>query len=233
MSWFHRLANTIRVRALSRDLDREMAFHLAERADDLAARGMSGDEASREARRRFGNRTVQTERTHDRDVLVWVESLAADVRYAVRTLIANPGFTTVAVLSLALGLGTNTAIFSLANAVVLRSLPVRDPKQLVLVEQRDKDRASAPGRGEPDLTNPIWEAIRDHTHVFSGAFAYTSRVFDLANGGLVRTATGAVVSGAFFDVLGVRPVAGRLLGTGDDVRGCGGVAVVSGGFASR
>jgi len=142
MSWFQRLANTVRARALSRNLDREVAFHLAERADELAARGMTADEASLEARRRFGNRTVQTERTHDRDVLLWLESLFADIRYAARALVANPGFAAVAILSLALGLGANTAIFTLANAVVLRSLPVRDPQDLVLLDIRDAKHAS-------------------------------------------------------------------------------------------
>lgn len=231
MSWFHRLANTVRSRALSRDLEREVAFHLAERADDLTARGMSAADASLEARRRFGNRTVQTERTRDRDVLVWLESLLADTRYAARSLIANPGFTAVALISLALGLGANTTIFTLANAVVLRSLPVRDPQDLVLLDIRDTKHASE--KGDPYFTNPIWEEIRDHTHVFSGSFAYANRVFNLSNGGIVRHASGALVSGAFFDVLGVQAVAGRLLGRSDDVRGCGGVAVVSGGFADR
>ena len=231
MSWFHRLANTMRSRALSRDLDREMAFHLAERADDLASHGMNADDASLEARRRFGNRTVHTERAHDRDVVLWLESLLADTRYAARTLIANPGFAAVAVISLALGLGANTAIFTLANSVVLRSLPVRDPQQLVLVDIRDPKHAA--DEGDPYFTNPIWEAIRDHTHVFAGSFAYASRTFNLANGGIVRHATGAVVSGAFFNVLGVRAVAGRFFGASDDVRGCSGTAVVSGGFAER
>jgi len=231
MSWFQRLANTVRGRALSRNLDREVAFHLAERIDELTARGMTADEASLEARRRFGNPTVHTERTRDRDVLLWLESLLADTRYAARALMANPGFAAVAILSLALGLGANTAIFTLANTVVLRSLPVRDPQDLVLLDIRDAKHASE--KGDPYFTNPIWEEIRDHTHVFTGSFAYANRAFNLANGGIVRHAPGAVVSGAFFDVLGVQAVAGRLLGPSDDVRGCGGVAVVSGGFAER
>lgn len=231
MSWFQRFINTVRGRTLSQDLDREIAFHLAERSDDLASRGMDTDDATLEARRRFGNRTVHTEQARDRDVLLWLESLLADTRYAIRSLVANPGFTTVAVVSLALGLGANTAIFSLANAVVLRSLPVRDPGQLVLLDIRDKQHAAE--AGDPYFTNPIWEEIRDHTHVFSGSFAYANRAFDLANGGIVRRANGAVVSGAFFHVLGVQAVAGRLLDRSDDVRGCGGVAVVSGGFADR
>ena len=233
MSWLHRLANTLRPRPLSQDLDRELAFHLSERADDLAAAGMSPDQAAMEARRRFGNRTVLTERTRDRDVMLWLESVLADVRYAGRTLVAHPGFTAVAALSLALGLGANTAIFSLADAVILRSLPVRDPAQLMMVEPRDRDHPGPSAGAHFAFTNPIWEQIRDHTHVFTGVFAYDGHAFDLSNGGLVRHTNGAIVSGAFFGVLGVRAIAGRLLTIGDDVRGCGGVAVVSGGFAAR
>ncbi|HKV49756.1 MAG TPA: ABC transporter permease [Gemmatimonadaceae bacterium] len=233
MSWFHRLANTLRSRALARDLDREVAFHIAEREDDLAAHGMSPDQAALEARRRFGNRTILTERTRDRDVLAWLESVFADTRYAARALVANPGFATVAILSLALGLGANTAIFSLTNALVLRSLPVRDPGHLMMVTSGDKHPKDPSATGTPFLTNPMWEEIRDHTHIFAGAFAYSSRIFDLSKGGMVRRAGGAVVSGAFFNVLGVRSVAGRVLGVGDDAPGCGGVAVVSGGFAAR
>src|SRR6185312_4429807 len=110
----------------------------------------------------------------------------------------------------------------LANTVVLRSLPVRDPQQLVLLDIRDTKHAAE--KGDPYFTNPIWEEIRDHTHVLSGSFAYASRTFDLANGGIVRHATGAVVSGAFFNVLGVQAVAGRLFGPSEDVRGCAGVS---------
>ncbi|MGH7648590.1 MAG: ABC transporter permease, partial [Gemmatimonadaceae bacterium] len=233
MSWFHRLANTVRSRSLARDLEREVAFHLGEREEDLVAGGMPPADAASEARRRFGNRTLLTERTRDRDIVAWLESVFADTRYAVRTLIASPAFTAVAILSLALGLGANTAIFSLADALVLRALPVRDPGQLLLVTSHDKHPSDPSSSGTPIVTNPMWEEIRDHTHVFDGAVAYADRTFNLSRGGLVRNATGALVSGAFFNVLGVMPVAGRVFGVGDDVRGCGGVAVVSGGFAAQ
>src|SRR6185437_14981137 len=83
------------------------------------------------------------------------------------------------------------------NAVVLRSLPVRDPQDLVLLDIRDAKHASE--KGDPYFTNPIWEEIRDHTHVFTGSFAYANRVFNLANGGIVRHAPVAVVSGGFAD----------------------------------
>ncbi|HEX6808212.1 MAG TPA: ABC transporter permease [Gemmatimonadaceae bacterium] len=233
MSWLRRLVNTVRARAISRELEREVSFHLAEREDELVQRGMPRVEASREARRLFGNRTLHVERTRERDVLGWLDSVLADVRYGVRSLIANPGFTVVAILSLALGIGANVAIFSLTDALVLRSLPVRDPEQLLVVTSRDKGPANPTFQGIPIVTNPMWEEIRDHTHVFSSVFAYEQRRFDLSNGGLVRHTSGALASGAFFKTLGVQPVAGRLFVDGDDVRGYGGIAVVSGGFAAR
>jgi putative ABC transport system permease protein len=225
MAWYHRLKNVLRADHLSRDLDREMAFHLAERADELRERGLSAEEAAREAGRRFGNPVLQKERMHDVDVLTWLESLLADIRYAVRGLAARPGFVVVAVVSLALGVGANTAIFSLTDALILKSLPVRHPEQLLDVDM-----------GSPDnnyFTNPLWESIRDEVRAFSGVFAYAHTRFNLASTGEVRYVDGAWVSGAFFSTLGIRPEAGRLPGPSDDVHGCAGVAAVSDGFANR
>ena len=222
MSWVRRLLNLVRSDRLSTDLDREMAFHLAERADALEAGGMSRSDAEREALKRFGHRNTLKERTRDVDVLVWLESLAADLRYAVRSLRANPGFTLVAILSLGLGIGANTAIFSLVNAVILRALPVERPEELVQVSVGASQY----------FTNPIWEALRD-TPGMDGYFAYGGEPFNLATGGQVRSVQGAWVSGSYFPVLGVRAVAGRLLQPEDDRRGCAPTAVVSAGFAAR
>jgi putative ABC transport system permease protein len=222
MAWYHRLLNTARPERLSRDLDRELEFHLAERADELMAGGMGEAEARRQARLRFGGDGVHRERTRERDVLPWLESLAADVRYALRSLRANPGFAGVAVLSLGLGIGANTAIFSLMDAVMLRALPVDRPEELVLVTMGGPD--------DVDFTNPLWEEVRDRQDVFAGAFAYSEQRFDLAGGGEVRPVEGAWVSGGFFGTLGVAPAAGRLLGAADDFRGCPAVAVLGHGF---
>ena len=225
MAWYDRLLNVVRPGRLARDIEREMAFHLAERVDQLVSAGLSEADARREARRQFGNPTAQRERTHEVDVAVWLESVLADLRYAARALRRSPGFTLVAVLSLGLGIGATTAIFSLINAVILRSLPVSRPQELVHVVRRD---------GGDSFGNPQWEVVRDlHGAALAGAFAYGPREFDLASGGEGRPTQGNWVSGDFFAGLGVRPAAGRLLGPGDDVRGCPAIAVLGYGLWQR
>ena len=147
-----------------------------------------------------------------------------DLRNAVRALWASPVVTIVATLSLALGIGANTAIFSLINGLLLRSLPVRDPQQIVIL-----DKGS--------WTNPIWEQIRDRqSECFDGAFAWSSAQFDLARAGKAEFVEGIWASGGFFRVLGVPAILGRVLDVEDDRRGggsAGPVAVISYGFWQR
>jgi predicted permease len=223
MTWHRRLLNLVRPGRLNREIDREIAFHLAERADELVARGMSREEAERTARRQFGNALVQRERTRDADVLLWLESVQFDVRYALRGLRRSPGFALIAIVSLGLGIGATTAVFSLMNALMLRSLPVQRPDELVQVML---------GEQRQSFTNPLWEEIRRGSPL-AGVLAYGGASFDLANGGEVRNVDGNFVSGEYFSVLGVAPVLGRLPGPSDDVRGCGGVAVLGHGLWQR
>ena len=218
MAWYHRLTNLVRPGRHSRDLDREMGFHLAERVDALVAGGMTEAEARREARRRFGNRGIMKEHTREADILAWLDVLLADLRQAMRALGANRGFAVVAVLSLGLGIGANTAIFSLINAVMLKSLPVTHPETLLKVTMGTD--------GGEVFTNPLWEQIRDHGDLFSGAFAYGQDRFNLATGGEARRVDGDWVSGDFFATLGVGTILGRPITSADDTRGCPGVAVL-------
>ena len=158
-----------------------------------------------------------------------------DLRFGVRMLLKNPGFTAVAVLSLALGIGANTAIFELVNAVRLKTLPVSNPQQLVNVRLTDMlaARGNKPAN-YPSVTNPIWEQIRDRNEAFSGLAAWGRNDFNLAQGGEMRNAKGLWVSGDFFNVLGVQPALGRLLTTADDQRGCAAPgAVISHAFWQR
>ncbi|MGH7523397.1 MAG: permease prefix domain 1-containing protein, partial [Gemmatimonadales bacterium] len=135
MSALSRLTNVFRGRRLSQSLDAEIDTHIRERADDLVAGGMSRSDAETEARRRFGNRGRMKESAHDADTMAWLESVLNDIRYAFRTLLSAPAFSLVAILSLALGIGANTAVFSLVDAVMLKSLPVQHPEELALVNQ--------------------------------------------------------------------------------------------------
>jgi putative ABC transport system permease protein len=157
-----------------------------------------------------------------------MQTLWQDLRYGVRTLWKNRGFTLIAVITLALGVGANTAIFQLLNAVRLRSLPVHKPEELT--EAHIAEPRSYPGNyngRRPELTNPLWEQIRERQQAFSGVFAWGTATFDLSPRGEQRfTEDGLWVSGDFFNVLGVRPALGRVFTQADDRRGCGSPGVV-------
>ena len=156
-----------------------------------------------------------------------MHTLIQDLRYGVRVLLKNPGFTLVAVISLALGIGANAAIFQLLNAVRLKALPVKAPAELA--EIRIEDMEGARGNFTSpynSVTNPIWEQIRDHQQSFSGIATWCNWRFNLAQGGEMRPAKGLLVNGDFFNVLGLPPVKGRVFSAADDVRGCGNPGVV-------
>jgi predicted permease len=153
-----------------------------------------------------------------------------DFRFGFRMLMKNPAFTAVAVLSLALGIGANTAIFQLLNAVRLKNLPLRNPQELAQVRLRASDveltRGNKGSMRYAPVTNPLWEQVRDRQEAFSGIAAWGFAGFNLAQGGEVRPARGLWVSGDFFNVLGVNPEVGRMFNTTDDVRGCNAPGVV-------
>src|ERR1700722_7427247 len=159
------------------------------------------------------------------------QNLLQDARHGLRLLLLNPGFALVAILSLALGIGANTAIFQLLDAVRLRTLPVQHPEQLAIVKIGNFESASGSFTSRyPQITNPQWELIRAQQKGFSGIFAWSPEQLNLARGGEVHQANVLWVSGDFFDVLGVKPEAGRLLNSSDDHRGCSGAAVLSDSF---
>jgi putative ABC transport system permease protein len=230
MALLSRLLNHLRSNRLSRDIEREMRFHLDERADELIAAGMRPADARYEARRRFGNVAIESERTREGDIFVWLDELIRDLRYAVRSLRAAPAFTIVAILSLALGIGANTAIFSIINAVMLKSLPVSHPEELVMIGRTTRGKEASDLRLNPVFTNPLWEAIRDRQDMFQGAFAFGSTRFNLAAGGEARRVRADWVSGGMFTTLGVRPSVGRTILAADDFRGCPGVVVLGDAF---
>src|SRR5579863_9728789 len=151
-----------------------------------------------------------------------MSALLADLRYAARTLRQNPGFTSIAILSLAFGIGANTAIFQLLDAVRLRTLPVLAPERLASVEFADsRVQRGSHATPYPALTNPQWEYLRDHQDAFSGVLGWWDSDFGLSTGGEFRSARGIFVSGDFFRVLGVPALRGRVFTAADDRRGCG------------
>ncbi len=204
------------------DFSEEIRSHLQMEIDRLRAEGFDAAEAQTLARREFGNITTTEERFHDSSSgLATVDSIAQDIRYAVRVLLKSPAFAAVAVLSLALGIGANAAIFQLVDAVRFRLLPVREPQELVRVPLTDMSQVRGSQQRENALTYPIWERLQVRQQALSQMFAFADTGFNLSTTGESRIVRGLLVSGGFFDSLGLRPVAGRLLNASDDRRGCG------------
>ena len=217
-----RLQSLFRGGAVDQELTEQMRFHLERQIAENLAAGMSPQEARRAARLDFGGVEQVKERCRDTRRVRPFEDLISDLRFAGRMLRRSPAFTAVAVLTLALGIGANTAIFQLLDAVRLRTVPVKDPQGLALVQLADRTGwRGSQATWYPALTNPIWERFRDSQDAFSGALAWANNGFDLSPGGEARLAQGLFVSGDFFRVLGVQPLMGRLFTAGDDRRGCG------------
>jgi predicted permease len=221
MSWLTRILNVFRSRRLDAELDEELAFHIAESTEELVADGMSPDEAACVARRRFGAFTRQREETRDMDVARWLETFLDDVRYGARQLRLNPGFAAVAVLSLALGIGANSGIFQLINALRLRSLSVPDPQELVAVDARPDFLASGWFQGRHRIfTWPQVEEMVRQQQALSGLLAFATTRFNLTRGGEARYAEALYVTPNFLDVVGARPALGHWLPADTDPRDC-------------
>ena len=165
-----------------------------------------------------------------------MDTLLQDFRYGIRTLLKNPGFTVVAVLTLALGLGANTAIFSLTDQILLRLLPVEKPEELVVLRSPGpkSGRVWSDGDAAASLSYPLYKELVDKNNVFSGLLARFAISLSVAGEGQTERAEGELVSGNYFDVLGVRPALGRLFTSDDDrVVGSGQVVVLSHGYWTR
>jgi putative ABC transport system permease protein len=224
----YRLRSLFQRNAMESEMDEELRAHFDRQVEKGMQAGLAREEAVRRARIEFGGDEQLKEACRDARGVNLIETLLQDVRYGLRVLARTPIITSVAVLSLALGIGANTAIFSLIDSLMLRMLPVQHPQELVRL-QIDAHR-SGNTEFQNSFTNPLWETLRDHQDVFAGTLAWESTAFDLAQGGAIQPASGMFVSGDYFRTLGVQPVAGRLLTQADDQRGCAGAAVISYGF---
>ena len=204
------------------DAAREIASYIAIETDDNIARGMTPQAAHDAAVRKFGNTTRVREEIYWMNTIRPIDTLWQDLRFAVRLLLRDKGFATAAVLSLGLGIGANTAIFQLLDAVRLRTLPVDRPEELVevLFPPDTSRRGNFTGR-RPNLTYPLFDEIRRRQQVFSGVFAWGVGRFNTAVGGEVRRVEGLWASGELFSVLGLKPAIGRFYTAEEDRPGCG------------
>src|SRR5882757_1592969 len=213
--------------AIESEMDEELRGFVEASTADKLHRGMTPDEAIRAARVEMGSANAVKHHIRSGAWEAKVEIFWRDLWYGVRMLPRSPVFTAVAVLTLALGIGANTAIFQLLDAVRLRNLPVMNPDELTVVHLANRQGwRGSQETGYPALNNPLWEYLRDHQQVFSQVLAWSPTSLGITVGDHERSVQGLWVSGDFFNVLGVRPALGRLFTSSDDRPGCGASGVV-------
>ena len=201
------------------EIAREFETHIAHEAEELISRGVPSAEAWLQARRRFGNSTSIKETVYEMNPTQWLDTIGRDLRYGLRQLRLSPGFTLTAILSLALGIGANTAIFQLIDAVQLRSLPVKNPHELAEVKVDGGNGGWGVSNGAYEATNPLFEQIREHQQAFSGIFAWGSGDVRYGEGSETRPVHGLWLGGDPFGTLGVVPYRGRLFTGEEDHKG--------------
>src|SRR6266511_3229326 len=210
-----RLLNWFRRGALERDLDRELRDHLDRRVSDLMRSGLPEREARRRAALDFGGLEQVREDVRDVWLTRWIRDFAYDLRFSARAFLRSPSFTATTVLSLALGIGATTAIYSLVDQVILRALPVREPERLVLIDWKGDPVAN--GFGSWNLMSyPICRELQRRDEVFEGVLCRAATTVTLSTGGEHTPAAAEIVSGTYFPVLGVGPTLGRVLEPDDD-----------------
>jgi hypothetical protein len=217
------------------DFAAEIQSHLELEADELRDEGASKEEAHRRARVEFGNTGVAREHFNMRNRIEWLDKLGRDLRYGMRSLAHSPGFAITAVLTLALGIGANTAVFSVMNAVLLRSLPVADPTRLVYIRPSAAPHGTGTINSNQTVSYPVYETLRDQHPGLSNVMAYVplsgSKVA-VRYGSQPEEAEGDMVSGTFFSGLGVKLPHGRGF-TEQDEKDHAPVAVISYNYWTR
>jgi predicted permease len=228
MNWLRELARRLGMlmhrRQFDADLEEEMRLHLELRQQQQIDCGMAPDEARGAAWRGFGNVTSLKEKSHMAWGWEWVEQLVQDMRYALRMLRKSPGFTAIAILTLALGIGANTSLFSVVNGVLLNPLPYPHPDQVVTMA------GWFPGYGEGSISYPDFLDWVRLNHTFSSLAAYRRDGFNLTGQGDAEQVTAVDVSASFFSLLGVNPILGRNFSPAEDQLGGPPAVILSGGF---
>ena len=213
---------------LEQDMDAELEFHVDARTEDLVAEGLAPAAARQRARDEFGDALRWKEGGREARGLGLLDGLQGDCQYGLRWLRRSPAFAAAAVLSMAIGIGANTAIFSLVNTVLLERLPVEDPDSLVLLGvSSDKMRLGS------SFPYPFYRQLRESDDVLAGVLASASMSPSVDAGESSERVNGELVSGSYFEVLGVQPHLGRLFTEADDVPGANAVVVLSYGYWQR
>jgi macrolide transport system ATP-binding/permease protein len=203
-----------------RDLDKEIEAHLQMAIQDRIGSGESSDTARQSVLREFGNVMLVKDVTGEQWGWSRLGRLQHDVRYAFRQLKRNPGLTTLAILMLAVGIGANTAVFSVFNQVLMQTMPVRDPNELVVLSEKsgiEVGSLSSWGDNSFYFSYPSYLSLRDGTHTLEGLAASAFDWVNLATGDSAENVVTEFVTGNYFDVVGVRPLLGRVLTPADDV----------------
>jgi predicted permease len=209
------LANWFRRKKLESGLDRELRYHLERRIIDLERSGLPTGEARRQALLELGGVAQIQEEVRDIWLSRWLRDFTFDLRFSARSFLKAPSFTITAVLSLVLGIGATTAIYSLVDQVLLHALPIRQPERLVLIDWRGDQVAD--GFGSWNLMSyPICRDLNEQKKLFEGVFCRALTTVNLSTGGDYRPAIAEIVSGNYFPVLGVEPALGRVLANEDD-----------------
>ncbi|HYL62229.1 MAG TPA: ABC transporter permease [Candidatus Methylomirabilis sp.] len=209
------LNSTLRRLRMESQLESELFFHIEARTEDLVRSGVPREEATRRAKMEFGAVERAKEECREARGLNALDGCSQDLRFGLRMLRKSPGFSAVAILTLTLGIGANTAIFSLLDQVLLRSLPVKNPQQLVLLDMQGRYYGNS-SSGPSVISYPMYRDFQDHNEAFSGMFCFRHFQGSLSSGGQAERIHGELVSGTYFNVLGVNAALGRTFTPDDD-----------------
>jgi predicted permease len=211
----NRILNWFRRRRLEHDFDRELQYHIDRRVTDLIHSGLPEPEARRRVALELGGATQLREEVRDIWLTRWLRDFVYDLRFSARSFLRSPSFTATVVLSLALGIGATTGLYSLIDQIVLRALPVDHPERLVLIDWNGFQNAETFGTSNL-MSYPICQDLQQQKQFFDGVFCRAATTINLSTSGEARQTAAELVSGTYFSVLGVSPVLGRLLTINDD-----------------
>ena len=231
MSWLRRLSNTIRHTRVERDIERELAFHISERVDRLRSEGLSFDDARREAQRQFGNRRRVREETYEMNSMGWLERLTQDVRITLRMLRKSPGFTLAAIVTLGLGIGATTAVFSVVNGVLIRPLPYPDPDALVGIWHSAQFQGITSNNVR--LSSTMYLSYREHNQTFAEFGLWRNSQASVTGLGEPEEVPALTVTYGTLPALGVPPLLGRWFTMTDDSPGTPETAILMYGYWQR